>query len=112
MPNGSKTVIGSVKNGLPVIVKDDVAKLPDRQSFAGSTATTIRLFKTALNALNGDVLAVSKTMSSTPARVMNLTDRGVIAPNYRADLLILNNNYDIVKVIASGEEVSVPCGKT
>ena len=62
--------------------------------------------------MDGDVLAVSKTMSSTPARVMNLTDRGVIAPNYRADLLNLNNNYDIVKVVASGEEVSVPCGKT
>ena len=27
--------------------------------------------------MDGDVLAVSKTMSSTPARVMNLTDKAI-----------------------------------
>jgi N-acetylglucosamine-6-phosphate deacetylase len=43
MPDGAKTKIGSLKSGLDVIVEDGVAKLPSRQSFAGSAATADRL---------------------------------------------------------------------
>src|SRR3546814_902098 len=38
MPPG-ESVLGSLHDGLKVIVEDDVAKLPDRSAFAGSVAT-------------------------------------------------------------------------
>ena len=103
MPNGAKTFIGSLKNGLPVIVEDEVAKLPDRQSFAGSTATADRLYRTMAEAIGRDMVALSKMASLTPANLMGLTDRGEIAVGKRADLLIINENLYLKKIIFKGD---------
>ena len=105
MANGSQTVIGSLKNGLPVIVEDDVAKLLDRQSFAGSTATADRLYQTMSQAIGKDMVALSKMASLTPARVMGWNDRGEIAVGKRADLLIVDKNLKIKQVITGGEKI-------
>src|SRR5690606_33111782 len=45
MPPG-ESVLGSLHDGLRVIIEDGVAKLPDRSSFAGSVATADRLVRT------------------------------------------------------------------
>ena len=103
MPNGTQTVIGSLENGLPVIVEDDVAKLLDRQSFAGSTATADRLYKTMAQAIGKDMVALSKMASLTPARVMGWTDRGEIAVGKRADLLLINEELKVQKIIYKGD---------
>ena len=103
MPNGAKTKIGSLKEGMPVIVEDDVAKLPDRQGFAGSTATADRLYRTMAQAIGKDVVALSKMASLTPARAMGWTDVGEIAVGKKADLLILNENLEIEKIITEKE---------
>ena len=102
LPNGAMTKIGSLKLGLDVVVEDDVAKMPDRQAFAGSTATADRLYKTMAKAIgkNSEALvALSKMSSLTPARVMGLSDRGEIAVGKIADLVILNSELDVVRVI-------------
>ena len=104
MPDGAKTKIGSMAAGLDVIVENGVAKLPDRQSFAGSTATTDRLFKNMMMATGGDIVAVSRMASTTPASLMGLSDRGEIAPGKRADLLLMDSDYNVKKVILNGEE--------
>lgn len=103
MPNGATTVIGSIKNGLPVIVEDEVAKLTNRQAFAGSTATADRLYKTMAQAIGKDMVALSKMASRTPARVMGWTDRGEIAVGKKADMLLLDENLEIKKVITDKE---------
>ena len=106
LPNGAKTKIGSLERGLDVIVEDDVAKMPDRQAFAGSTATTDRLYRTMAKAIGTKpeaLVALSKMSSLTPARVMGLTDRGEIAVGKLADLVILNPELEIVKVITEKE---------
>ena len=102
LPNGAMTKIGSLKLGLDVVVEDNVAKMPDRQSFAGSTATTDRLYKTMAGAIGTKpegLVALSKMSSLTPAKVMGLTDRGEIAVGKIADLVILSPELDVVKVI-------------
>ncbi len=103
MPNGTQTVIGSLKNGLPVIVEDDVAKLLDRQSFAGSTATMDRVYRTMAQAIGKDMVALSKMASLTPARVMGWTDRGEIAVGKRADLLLVSEELNLEKIIYQGD---------
>ena len=107
MPDGARTKIGSMKSGLDVIVEDGVAKLPDRQSFAGSTATADRLFGTMLRATGCSVPEVSRMASATPARVMGFSDRGEIAIGKRADLIIAtidNGNVKIKNVLLGGME--------
>ena len=102
MENGEQTVIGSLKNGLPVIVEDEVAKLLDRQSFAGSTATADRLYKTMAKVIGKDMIALSKMASTTPARVMGWNDRGEIAIGKRADILLVNDELEIQKIFLGG----------
>ena len=110
LPNGAKTKIGSMERGLDVIVEDDVAKMPDRQAFAGSTATTDRLYKTMAKAVGTEttekvkpegLIALSKMTSLTPAKVMGLTDRGEIKVGKLADLVILDSDYNLVQVITN-----------
>jgi len=104
LPNGAKTKIGSLKLGLDVIVEDDVAKMPDRQAFAGSTATTDRLFKTMADAIgisDESLVATAKMASTTPARVLGLSDRGEIAEGKLADLVILSPELEVVRVITN-----------
>lgn len=105
MPDGAKTKIGSLARGLDVIVEDGVAKLPDRQSFAGSTATTDRLFRNMMDITGADIVAVCRMASTTPARLVGLSDRGEIAVGKRADLIIMDKEYKIGKVIHNGVEI-------
>ena len=105
MPDGSKTKIGSLESGLDVVVEDGVAKLPSRESFAGSAATFDRLYRTMAEAIGADMVALSRMASSTPAEAMRLTDRGRIEVGLRADLVIMDKNLKIKKVILNGEQV-------
>jgi N-acetylglucosamine-6-phosphate deacetylase len=102
--DGQETVLGRREDGVQCIIEDGVAKLPDRTSFAGSVATTDRLVRTMLN-IGIDLVSVSKMASKTPARVMGLDDRGIIEIGKRADLVILDENYKVDKVIFNGEMI-------
>lgn len=105
LPEGAQTVIGSKKNGLAVIVEDGVAKLPTRDSFAGSASTFDVIYRTMARAIGQDMVALSKMASLTPAKIMGWSDRGEIAVGKRADLLILNEELQIQKIITDKENI-------
>ena len=88
--DAKESVLGSLEDGLPVIVEDGVAKLPDRSAFAGSVATADRLLRTAHNLAGIPLHDAVRMLSLTPARVMGLNDRGSIEPGKRADLVMLD----------------------
>lgn len=86
-----KAVIGSRKNGNPVVVKDGVAFLPDMTAFAGSVATGDRLLQTMLNNTNAGLVDAVKMLTATPARIMGIEDRkGFIKEGADADLVIFD----------------------
>lgn len=105
LPNGAVTTGVSLENNAPVIVEDDVGKVADRSCFAGSTATTDRLFRTMADAIGRDLPALSRMASLTPARLMGLSDRGELAVGKRADIVIMDSELSLKKVILCGEPV-------
>ncbi|MGK9125754.1 N-acetylglucosamine-6-phosphate deacetylase [Olivibacter sp. SA151] len=102
MPPGP-SILGSKENGLAVIVEDDVAKLPDRSSFAGSVATADRLLRTMVNVAEVPLVEAVKMLSYTPARIMNVLDRkGSISVGKDADLVIFDADFNIHCTLVNG----------
>ena len=105
LPNGATTTGVSKVNNALVIVEDDVGKVADRSCFAGSTATTDRLYRTMAEAIGRDLVALSKMASLTPAKLIGFDDRGEIEVGKRADLVILNEDLCVQAVIHKGAPV-------
>jgi N-acetylglucosamine-6-phosphate deacetylase len=71
MPPG-ESVLGSRKNGLPVVVEDGVAKLMDRSSFAGSIATADMLVRNMMSLAVVTLQDYVDIMTRTPEMIMIL----------------------------------------
>lgn len=103
MPEGEST-LGSLKNGLKVIVEDGVAKLPDRTSFAGSVATFDRLVRNMISLGGVNLREAVRMASTTPARIMGVLDRkGTIQAGKDADIVIFDNDIHIKHTIVGGK---------
>lgn len=106
LPDGCDTILGRKVDGVACIIEDGVAKLPDRQAFAGSVATADRLLRTVVHQAGINVTDAARMIATTPARVMGYADRGAIAPGLRADLVMLDKELNIKKVIFGGQNAS------
>ena len=105
MPPGP-SILGSKHNGLAVIIEDEVAKLPDRTSFAGSVATADRLIRTMLHLADVPLIDAIKMITSTPARIIGVADKkGTIAKGKDADIVIFDDNINIQATFIKGKEV-------
>ena len=105
LPPG-ESILGSLHDGLPVIVEDGVAKLPDRSSFAGSVATTDRLVRTMIQIADIPVLEAIRMMTQTPARILGVDrQKGTLLPGMDADIVIFNEDIEIDKTIIGGTVV-------
>jgi len=102
LPAGAEPILGRAADGVATVIEDGVAKLPDRQSFAGSVATADRLLRTMLS-LGIPVTECSKMLSKTPAAIMGYTDRGSLEVGKRADILLLDKKYNIKELFLKGE---------
>ena len=105
MPEG-ESILGSLKNGLPVIIEDGVAKLPDRTSFAGSVATFDRLVRNMVTMADVPLLDAVRMASTTPARIMGMHDRkGSLARGKDADIVIFDENINVGMTMVEGRIV-------
>lgn len=101
--NDEQSILGSLKNGQPVLVEDGVAKLADRSAFAGSVATADRLVRTMVKIAGCDLPNAVKMASTTPSRIMGVGDRkGKIAKGFDADIVIFDKDINIEKTIIEG----------
>src|SRR5258706_10783097 len=90
MPEG-ESILGSMHNGLKVIVEDGVAKLPDRSSFAGSVATADRLIRNMVNMAGIPLIDAVKMMTATPARILKISGKkGTLTEGKDADIVIFD----------------------
>ncbi|RWU10589.1 N-acetylglucosamine-6-phosphate deacetylase [Pedobacter chitinilyticus] len=105
MPEG-KSILGSLKDGLEVIIEDGVAKLPDRTAFAGSVATTDRLVRNMISLAEVSLLDAVKMASATPAKILNIADnKGELVKGKDADVIIFDEKINIYTTIVKGNLV-------
>jgi len=103
MPDG-KSVLGSIRDGMDVIIEDGVAKLPDRSSFAGSVSTADRLVRTYMHKAGVELLQAVRMMTLTPAEMMKIEDRkGTLAPEKDADIIIFDEDINVSMTIVGGK---------
>ena len=105
LPDGSVSVLGSLKSGQEVIVEGGVAKMPDRKAFAGSVATADRLLRTMVRVAEVPLTDAVKMLTETPARIQHLTDRGTLDVGKRADLVLFDENLRVIRTIVGGNTV-------
>lgn len=86
--------------GLPVYLRDGAARLKDG-TIAGSTATLWHCVKTACR-FGIPVDDAVRMATATPAEMLGIP-KGKIAPGYDADLLIIDDEMEIDRVIIGGE---------
>jgi len=102
MPGG-ESIIGSLRNGLRVIVEDGVAKLPDRSSFAGSVATADRLVRTMVTMAEVPLIEAVRMITKTPASILGVADRkGSLIPGKDADIVIFDDNIQVLMTNVQG----------
>ncbi len=104
MPEG-ESIIGSVENGMKILIEDGVAKLPDRSAFAGSVATCDCVLRTAVKLAEIPIEDAVYMASKTPAKIMNLENKGDILPGLDADIIIFDDDINIEKTIVKGRTV-------
>lgn len=105
MPPG-ESILGSLKNGLKVFVEDGVAKLPDRNAFAGSIATFDALVRNMVKMADVPLIEAIEMATLTPATIMKLEDRkGSIETGKDADVVVFDENINVYKTIIKGKLV-------
>jgi N-acetylglucosamine-6-phosphate deacetylase len=97
MPDGEYEL-----GGQAVTVADRVARLVRDGSIAGSTLTMDAAFRQAVGA-GFDLATVAAMAATTPARALGLADRtGALAAGLRADLVVLNPDLTVQRVMRAG----------
>lgn len=95
--------LGSLENGTNVIVDDNVAKLPDMSSYAGSVCTMERALQVLCVDYKIDPVVAAKLLSTNPARHIGQGSViGSIEIGKNADLVIVNDQYCVRSVIKNG----------
>lgn len=105
MPSGN-SVIGSMKDGLAVIIEDGIAKLPDRSSFAGSVATGNMLVERISRLAEVPLIDAIKMATATPARIMGISDtKGELMPGKDADIVVFDSEIAVWMTMVKGRVV-------
>ncbi|GHU97798.1 N-acetylglucosamine-6-phosphate deacetylase [Clostridia bacterium] len=99
------TIVGGRKSGIPAIVEDDVAKMPDKSAFAGSVATADRLIRVMREETDMRLYEIVNMMTANPAAAMGLSaDKGTLEEGKVADFAVFDENINVTEVYVAGEK--------
>lgn len=105
MPEGP-SILGSLQDGVPAILEDGIAKLPDRSAFAGSIATTDRLVRTMWKLAGVPLPDAIRMMTENPAKLLRIDGRkGRLLPGKDADVVLFDEDVAVQSVYYMGKRV-------
>ena len=88
--------------GLPVTVKNGEARLTSNGALAGSTLQLSRAVKNVHEVTGLPLKEVVKCAGWNPARALGLCGIGKIEPGFAADIVMLNDDFEVTRVIVDG----------
>ncbi|MGI5213053.1 N-acetylglucosamine-6-phosphate deacetylase [Plantactinospora sp. CA-290183] len=101
MPDGEYEL-----GGQPVVVADGTVRLATSDGTAGAIAGSILTMDAALRRAVGagiSIVDACRMAATTPARAIGLGERtGALLPGWRADLVVLDDNLNVVQVMRAG----------
>lgn len=98
------SILGAKEGGVPVVIKDDVAQLPDFSFYAGSVGTMDRALRVAHAQYGIPLVDVSRMLSLTPARLSRCADRkGSLEVGKDADVVVMDERFRVRSVYVCGE---------
>ena len=100
MPDGEYEI-----GGLPLILKDGAARLASNGALAGSVLVMNKALKNVYEITGLPLSQLVRTTSWNQACALGLKDLGRIEPGYLADLVALDENFDVKNVWLDGELV-------
>ena len=104
--NVQTSVLGKRDSGVPVVVYDGVAQLPDKTRYAGSIATMDRVLRTVHGEYGVPLCDTVRMMTLTPARLSGVADRkGSLEAGKDADVLLVSPELGVERVFARGNEI-------
>lgn len=104
MPEG-EYLLGSLRDGQRVVSEGGVGWLPDKTSFASSIVTFNVLVRTMVRAAGVSLWDAVRMASTTPARLLGLADKGVLAAGKDADLVALDTDFEVALTVVEGTVV-------
>ncbi len=105
--NDTHSMLGAKVGGVPVVIKDTVAQLPDLSSYAGSICTMDRALRTAHVKYGLPLPDVSQMLSLTPAKLSGCADRkGSLEAGKDADIVIMTPDFTVDQVFVMGKAIT------
>ncbi len=105
MPDGP-SVLGNMKDGVPVMLDGGIAKLLDLSAFAGSVATTDRLVRVMVQKAGLSIPEAVALLTENVAKHYGIWENvGSIDPGKRADLVVFDDDINVSRVYVRGERV-------
>lgn len=100
LPEGSTASLG----GREIRVKNSAAYLEDG-TLAGSVATMDRVFRFLVKEVGLSLNDAAQLCSTTPAAELGLKDTGVITTGAIADLVVMDQNFEVTHTFVAGQLV-------
>jgi N-acetylglucosamine-6-phosphate deacetylase len=91
---------------MDVTVRDGVARLRDTDTIAGSTLTLAAAVRYAVTVAGLPLTDVVRAATTTPAAMLGLSRVGALRPGYAADLVVLDEDLHVVRVMRRGRWVA------
>jgi N-acetylglucosamine-6-phosphate deacetylase len=92
--------------GREVVVEGRTARLADGGAIAGGVATLLDVLRWCVTDVGVPLLDAVTAASRTPAAVMGWTDVGALEAGGRADLVVVDDGYEPVRVLRGGAWVT------
>ena len=91
---------------MTVSVRDGVARLAEGGAIAGSTLTMAAAVKYAVQVVGLPIADAVRAATASPATMLRLDRVGALLPGFRADLVVLDDDLDVQRVLHRGHWVA------